>query len=134
MQGVQLKRARPAEKFIQVRLGRIMCDLQRRLRDQDELAPLFAETLRKANIALRQERNSKVKLYSEHAPEVECIARRSGPQLPLAVEVVQKAFLVLNLLTFICSRLRNSVSWARHEITVLNQSAPPMIFSMSIMG
>jgi IS5 family transposase len=263
----QLKRARRAEKFIQIRLGRIIRDIQRRLRDQEELAPLFAEALRKANIALRQERNSKVKLYSWHAPEVECIGKgkadkpyefgckasitthvnpapaghfilhasalhgrpydghtlndvltntedwtgvsverayvdrgyrghdyphkhkvfRSGQKrgvhgtikkelrrrtivepvighlksdghlgrnylqgilgdkqnvllsaaghnFRLLLKWFRKLFLALNLLTFICSRLRNSAGWARNEITVLNHSAHPMIFSMSIMG
>lgn len=71
----QMKRARRAEKFLQVRLGRVIRDIRRRLRERPELQDAFAETLRKAMIAYRQERNSPVKLYSWHAPEVECIAK-----------------------------------------------------------
>ena len=71
----QLKRARRMEKFIQVRLGRVMRDILRQLHDREALRPLFAEALHKAGIAMRQQRNSPVKLYSWHAPEVECIGK-----------------------------------------------------------
>lgn len=73
----QLKRARRVEKFIQVRLGRVLRDIRRQLRkpEYQSLRPLFAETIRNAWIAKRQKRNSKIKLYSWHAPEVECIGK-----------------------------------------------------------
>ena len=71
----QLKRAKRQEKFIQIRLGRVIRDVQRQLNKRPELREAFAETLRKATIALHQARHSKVKLYSWHAPEVECIGK-----------------------------------------------------------
>jgi len=73
----QMKRARKVEKFIQVRLGRVLRDVLRKLRlpEFKALRPVFAETIRKAWIAYRQKRNSKIKLYSWHAPEVECIGK-----------------------------------------------------------
>lgn len=73
----QLKRARRVEKFIQVRLGRVLRDVRRQLRKPEyhSLRSIFAETIRKAWIAYRQQRNSKIKLYSWHAPEVECIGK-----------------------------------------------------------
>ena len=71
----QLKRAKREEKFIRVRLGRVIRDVQRQLQQRAELKPTFAETLRKAHIALNQTRNSPQKLYSWHAPEVECIGK-----------------------------------------------------------
>jgi IS5 family transposase len=73
----QMKRARRVEKFIQVRLGRVLRDVRRQLRKPEyhSLRSLFAETIRKAWIAFRQERHSKIKLYSWHAPEVECIGK-----------------------------------------------------------
>ena len=71
----QLKRATRQEKFIQVRLGRVIRDVQRQLNKQPDLREAFAEVLRKANIALNQTRHSQVKLYSWHAPEVECIGK-----------------------------------------------------------
>lgn len=71
----QLKRARRMAQFIQVRLGRVIRDIRRQLRSRKALRPVFAETLRKADIAYRQERHSKVKLYSWHALEVESIGK-----------------------------------------------------------
>jgi len=71
----QMKRARRQEKFVRVRLGRVIRDVVRQLATHEEVRPLFAETLRKAGIAFRQQRNSKVKLYSWHEPEVECIGK-----------------------------------------------------------
>ncbi len=73
----QLKRARRVEKFIQVRLGRVLRDVRRQLSKPEyhSLRSIFAETIRKAWIAYRQQRNSKIKLYSWHAPEVECIGK-----------------------------------------------------------
>ena len=73
----QLKRARRVEKFLQVRLGRVLRDVRRQLKKPlyQALRPLFAQTLRKAWIAYRQTKASKVKLYSWHAPEVECIGK-----------------------------------------------------------
>ena len=73
----QLKRARRVEKFIQVRLGRVLRDIRRQLKKPayQALRSLFAQTIRKAWIAYRQMKNSKVKLYSWHAPEVECIGK-----------------------------------------------------------
>jgi len=71
----QLKRAKRQEKFIQIRLGRVIRDVQRQLSARPELKETFGQTLRKALIALRQERHSQEKLYSWHAPEVECIGK-----------------------------------------------------------
>ena len=71
----QRRRAKREEKFIQVRLGRVIRDVKRQLRQRAEVKPTFAETLRKAHIALNQSRHSSQKLYSWHAPEVECIGK-----------------------------------------------------------
>ena len=71
----QLKCAKRQDQFIQVRLGRVIRDLQRRLGKRPDLRRAFAEALRKAYIALNQSRKSSQKLYSWHAPEVECIGK-----------------------------------------------------------
>lgn len=71
----QIKRAKREEKFVRVRLGRVIRDIVRQLIDREALHSVFAEALRKAGIAFRQQRNSKTKLYSWHAPEVECIGK-----------------------------------------------------------
>ena len=71
----QMKRARREEKFIQVRLGRVMRDIRRKMpTNTDSIAPLH-QALQKADIIYRQQRNSKEKLYSWHAPETECIGK-----------------------------------------------------------
>ena len=73
----QLKRAKKQEKFIKVRLRRVLRDVLRQLSKPafEEKRSVFSETIRKAWIAYHQERNSTVKLYSWHAPEVECIGK-----------------------------------------------------------
>jgi IS5 family transposase len=71
----QMKRARRQERFIQVRLGRVMRDLRRQIRDDEAKQPVFAEPLRKAGILLRQHKDGPEKLYSWHATETECIGK-----------------------------------------------------------
>ena len=71
----QMKRARKQEKFVQTRLGRVMRGIVRKTSDDPQLQTLFSEPLRKAYIAFKQQKNSAIKLYSWHAPEVECIGK-----------------------------------------------------------
>lgn len=71
----QMKRARRQERFIQVRLGRVIRDIRRRIRDEEAKHAVFAEPLRKAGILLRQHKDSPEKLYSWHATETECIGK-----------------------------------------------------------
>jgi IS5 family transposase len=71
----QMKRARRQERFIQVRLGRVMRDLRRQIRDDEAKQPVFAEPLRKAGILSRQHKDSASMLYSWHATETECIGK-----------------------------------------------------------
>lgn len=71
----QLKRANKQERFIQVRLGRVIRDIKRRTQYDASLRESVKESLRKADMVYRQERHSDEKLYSWHAPEVECIGK-----------------------------------------------------------
>jgi IS5 family transposase len=71
----QMKRAKRQEKFIRVRLGRILRDIRRQLRKREDLIPYFSEALKKAGIVHKQHRTSTEKLYSWHAPETECIGK-----------------------------------------------------------
>jgi IS5 family transposase len=73
----QLKRAAKMTRKLKTLLGRVVRDLERKAkktrgRIADE--PL-RELLQLAHRLLAQERDSKNKLYSVHAPEVECIAK-----------------------------------------------------------
>ena len=71
----QGKRAKREIKRLKTFLGRVYRDLCRKLEHRPGLQDFFAGELSKAEQLLAQERNSKNKLYSLHAPEVECIAK-----------------------------------------------------------
>ncbi len=68
----QHKRANKMLKKLKTYLGRVVRDIRRKVEKPDEeLSALLAQ----ADRLLAQERNSKKKLYSLHAPEAECIAK-----------------------------------------------------------
>lgn len=73
----QMKRAAKMTRKLKTILGRVVRDIERkaaRIRGQIRDEPL-CELLALAHRLLTQERDSKNKLYSVHAPEVECIAK-----------------------------------------------------------
>ena len=68
----QMKRAKREQKKLKNYLGRVYRNIQRNCPEPDEpLAALLASAKR----LLLQQRSDKNKLYSLHAPEVECIAK-----------------------------------------------------------
>jgi IS5 family transposase len=68
----QMKRARKEQKKLKNYLGRVYRNILRNCPQPDAL---LASLLAKAKRLLLQRRNGKNKLYSLHAPEVECIAK-----------------------------------------------------------
>ena len=73
----QMKRAAKMTRKLKTLLGRVVRDIERKARrNKSQIAyePL-RELLKLAHRLLAQERDSKNKLYSVHAPEVECIAK-----------------------------------------------------------
>jgi transposase, IS5 family len=63
-------------QFLRVRLGRIVRDIRRKIAGDDQLEAAFASPLsRAAQIRSQQQRQRGWKLYSFHAPEVECIGK-----------------------------------------------------------
>ena len=68
----QISRAKKETKKLRNYLGRVLRDVERKL---PEPSPKFKELLKNANRIHRQEKDSSPKLYSVHAPEVECIAK-----------------------------------------------------------
>ena len=67
---------RKALKQLKTLVGRVYRDLERQLADQSEVVQLvFQETLAKTHRILNQHPQDKNKIYSFHAPEVECIAK-----------------------------------------------------------
>jgi IS5 family transposase len=71
----QFRRMRKATKKLKTYLGRVTRDIERKSADNDELETVFQPKLNQARQLLTQQRKSKNKLYSLHAPEVECIGK-----------------------------------------------------------
>jgi transposase, IS5 family len=71
-QAGQMKRARRETKRLRQYLGRVMRDIRRKRPKPGAALKLLLE---RAERILRQQRHDRKKLYSVHAPEVECIAK-----------------------------------------------------------
>jgi IS5 family transposase len=56
-------------------LGRVVRDIERKTADSEELQARFARELAMAKRLLNQKKTDRNKLYSLHAPEVECISK-----------------------------------------------------------
>jgi len=69
----QMKRSRKEFKKVKTYLGRVVRDISRKVDVASDLALTFL--ISQANQLLSQEKKSPKKLYSLHAPEVECIAK-----------------------------------------------------------
>jgi transposase, IS5 family len=72
----QFKRANRASRTIRTYLGRVIRDVARKVRGEPELVRLFAPDLWLAERVREQRQNQRGrKVYSLHAPEVECIGK-----------------------------------------------------------
>lgn len=72
----QFKRANRALRTLKTQLGRVIRDIGRRIKGKQELEALFERPLHLANRVHRQDRRQRgPKVYSLHAPEVECIGK-----------------------------------------------------------
>ena len=72
----QFKRMNKQIKFLRSRLGRVIRDIAGKIEDDRALREVFAIPLAKARqIRRQQQRQRGWKLYSWHAPEVECIGK-----------------------------------------------------------
>ena len=72
----QFKRYNRELKFLRTRLGRLIRDIQRKIADDEGLKAAFAIPLSRAGqVRQQRQRQRGWKLYSLHAPEVECIAK-----------------------------------------------------------
>lgn len=68
----QMKRAKKETRKLKTYLGRVMRDLDRKVTDKDER---LRSRLALAQRIFNQKREDKNKVYSVHAPEVECISK-----------------------------------------------------------
>ncbi|MBS0358611.1 MAG: IS5 family transposase [Proteobacteria bacterium] len=71
----QMKRAKRVEKKLNTWLGRVIRDIERKCTQDKALAPFFKTALEKASKIHTQEKFDSEKIYSWHAPEVECISK-----------------------------------------------------------
>jgi IS5 family transposase len=72
----QFKRHNRELKFLRTRLGRLVRDIRRKTEDDPELTEIFAVPLARAKqVRQQRQRQRGWKLYSLHAPEVECIGK-----------------------------------------------------------
>jgi IS5 family transposase len=72
----QFKRARRQLKFLRTRLGRIIRDIRRKIEGNPALKDCFGPLLDLASRVRHQEQRQRgPKVYSLHAPEVECIGK-----------------------------------------------------------
>lgn len=71
----QMKRAKNVETKLKTRLGRIIRDIERKITGNESLQAIFCESLLKANRIYSQKKTDSEKMYSWHAPEVECISK-----------------------------------------------------------
>jgi transposase, IS5 family len=72
----QFKRARRQLRRLRTFLGRVMRDIERRVQERPSLNPIFRPMLFLAGRVHAQERGQRGrKVYSLHAPEVECIGK-----------------------------------------------------------
>jgi IS5 family transposase len=72
----QFKRARRALKFLRTRLGRVIRDINRKIDGHPELEARFGRLLDLAiKVRHQDHRQRGPKVYSLHAPEVECIGK-----------------------------------------------------------
>jgi len=71
----QMKRSRKEVRKLKTYLGRVTRDIERKVSGNAELKKQFASLLEMGHRLLKQKRTDSKKLYSLHAPEVECIAK-----------------------------------------------------------
>ena len=72
----QFKRHRRQLSMLRTRLGRLIRDIRRKIEGRPELEAAFEQPLsRAAQIRSQEQRQRGYKLYSFHAPEVECIGK-----------------------------------------------------------
>ena len=72
----QFKRARRQLKFLRTRLGRVIRDIRRKIAGRPELEARFEPLLSLAmRVRFQDHRQRGQKVYSLHAPEVECIGK-----------------------------------------------------------
>src|SRR3982074_2912635 len=72
----QFNRHHREVRFLRTRLGRLIRDIRRKIADHEPVEAVFESPLSRASqIRSQRQRQRGWKLYSFHAPEVECIGK-----------------------------------------------------------
>ena len=71
----QCRRMRRQVRKLHTFSGRVVRDIERKISDDDRLQQIFATELAMVHRLLTQNKDSAGKIYSLHAPEVECISK-----------------------------------------------------------
>lgn len=71
----QMKRAKREVSRLHTYFGRVIRDIERQIEGKQREAKTFAPLLKICNHVFEQKREDKDKIYSIHAPEVECISK-----------------------------------------------------------
>ncbi len=71
----QMRRSKRELKNVKKYLGRVVRDIERKIEGNEEFVGVFSDSLTLARRLLSQKRQDKNKVYSIHAPEVECISK-----------------------------------------------------------
>jgi IS5 family transposase len=101
-----MKRQRKALKQLKTLVGRVYRDILRQLPQQEPAAQMvFQDAMEKTQRILNQKRTDKSKLYSFHAPEVECISKGKAHKkyefgVKVGITVTNKSNFVLGTRSF----------------------------------
>jgi IS5 family transposase len=127
----QFKRARRALRFLRARLGRVIRDIRRKTEGDAPLEVRFRSLLDLAvKVRLQDQHQRGQKVYSLHAPEVECIGKGKARKpyefgVKSAVVVSHKHGLMLGARTFRGNPYDGHIlSAALEQVTNLTQDLP----------
>lgn len=102
----QMKRKQKMLKQLKTRVERVYRDIERQLPTQSsEVQLAFKDTMQKSERILTQQKQDKNKLYSFHAPEVECISKGKAHKkyefgVKVGITVTNKSNFVLGARSF----------------------------------
>jgi len=131
----QFKRMRATLKSLRTLVGRVWRDIDRKLDKNDELATAKAKViLERVNRLLMQKPSDKNKLYSLHAPEVECIGKGKARHpfefgVKVTVATTHKEGLVVGMRSLPSNPFDgHTLHEAIEQVSILTDHQPKMVF------
>lgn len=131
----QMRRCRRELKRLRVYLGRVHRDLQRKLEHRPvAVRERFTTALLRVQRLLAQHRHDSRKLYSLHAPEVECIAKGKAHKkyefgVKVSLAVTQRDHFIVGAKSFAGNPFDgHTLNQALHQVTCLTGQRPERCF------